>query len=151
MTRLMHQRSRQTQGEEGFFTIWVLGLCVCILLVGGLGVDLWRGFAERRDMAAMADAAAIAGASQLDLEAFGQTPSVLRLDPALARQRATEYLAAEASKSGFEFTAVDIGVDEETIEVSVSRELDLSLTKILVPQEAITVNAIGAAEARVAE
>ena len=49
--------------ERGTVTLWVLGLCVSIMFRGGLGVDLWRGVAVRRELSAVADAAASAGAN----------------------------------------------------------------------------------------
>ncbi|MGH9030897.1 MAG: pilus assembly protein TadG-related protein, partial [Acidimicrobiia bacterium] len=47
-------------------TVWMLGLCLMLLLLGGISLDLWRAFSERRALASAADAAAIAGASALD-------------------------------------------------------------------------------------
>ena len=47
-------------------TLWVLGLTVAVMFLGGLGLDLWRAIAVRREVSVMADAAATAGANGLD-------------------------------------------------------------------------------------
>ena len=49
--------------EHGTITLWILGLCLMLFLLGGISLDLWRSFSERRALAATADAAALAGAS----------------------------------------------------------------------------------------
>ena len=49
--------------ESGTITLWMLGLCLMLFLLGGISLDLWRAFSERRSLAASADAAAVAGAS----------------------------------------------------------------------------------------
>jgi Flp pilus assembly protein TadG len=55
--------------ERGWMTLWFLGLCVMLLFVGGLSLDLWHAFSERRSLAAAADAGARAGASMIDEQA----------------------------------------------------------------------------------
>jgi Flp pilus assembly protein TadG len=56
--------------EAGTITLWMLGLCLMLFLLGGISLDLWRAFSERRSLAATADAAAVAGASALDEAAY---------------------------------------------------------------------------------
>ena len=51
-------------------TLWVLGLAVAVLFLGGIGLDFWRAVAVRREVSVMADAAATAGANGLDESAF---------------------------------------------------------------------------------
>jgi Flp pilus assembly protein TadG len=78
------------RSERGTVTIWVLGLCVMMLLLGGLSLDLWRAYSERRALASAADAAAVAGAAAIDLDAFRANNDVrLRPDQAEARARAS--------------------------------------------------------------
>jgi Flp pilus assembly protein TadG len=78
--------------QRGSITIWMLGLCVMMLLLGGLSLDLWRAFSERRALASATDAAAVAGASAIDIDAFRDTNTV-RLDPQVATERAHASLA----------------------------------------------------------
>ena len=58
--------SAPTATERGTITLWLLGLCLMLFALGGISLDLWRSFSERRALAATADAAALAGASAID-------------------------------------------------------------------------------------
>lgn len=60
----------------------MLGLGVAILLLGGISFDLWRLIGERRELSALADSAAIAATSGIDVEYF-RVHGVSRLDPTL--------------------------------------------------------------------
>ncbi|MFI5372728.1 MAG: pilus assembly protein TadG-related protein, partial [Candidatus Eisenbacteria bacterium] len=51
------------RGSQGTVTLWLLGLCLLLFALGGISLDLWRSFSERRALVATADAAALAGAS----------------------------------------------------------------------------------------
>src|SRR5438128_12171130 len=45
------RRPRPTKSrvdEHGTTTLWVLGLCISLLFLGGLSLDLWRAVADRR-------------------------------------------------------------------------------------------------------
>ena len=44
--------------ERGSVTFWMLGLAIALLTVGVLSVDLWALIGERRELTAVADAAA---------------------------------------------------------------------------------------------
>lgn len=137
--------------EAGFFTIWVLGLCLCLFFIGGLSLDLWRGFTERRQVAAIVDAAATAGASQIDLAAFRQTPSVVRLDTAQARTRAIDYLDDAATEAGLTLQDVDVRVNDERIIVQAGTRLDLTLTRVFAPTDTFDIRVRSAAEPRLAQ
>lgn len=80
-----------TSSQAGSVTIWGIGLTLVIGAFAGLVIDTWRVFAERQDLAGMADAAAIAGATAVDLDHLNLTGEVV-LDAGLAEQRALEYL-----------------------------------------------------------
>ncbi len=64
---------RMRKSERGSVTIWMLGLSVLLLLFGGLALDFWRGLALQRELAAVADSAAIAAASGIDEEYYRAT------------------------------------------------------------------------------
>jgi Flp pilus assembly protein TadG len=128
---------RQARSDGGFVTVWILGLCVTLLFLGGISLDLWRAFSARRALAAVADAAAVAGASALDLtqhDAHGR----LMLDPGQARQRALDSLAAQG-ESAFgepEMTGEPrIDVTPERITVTVTGEVPYTLLKIFLADE----------------
>ncbi|MCU1427272.1 MAG: hypothetical protein JWL83_1272 [Actinomycetia bacterium] len=82
------------RNERGTITLWVLGLCLCVLFLGGMSLDLWRGIAVRRDLQSMADGAAIAGADGLDEQSLRSGGA--DLDAALVRRLAAENLAAQS-------------------------------------------------------
>lgn len=116
--------------EEGTITLWALGLCVMLLFIGGLSLDLWRVFSERRALAGIVDAASIAGASGIDEETFRQTGEI-RLDPQRAEDLALANLAAQADDGSL----VRAGVSATPEEVSVRAEgsVQLTLLRVLMP------------------
>lgn len=124
------ERLRGPDGEAGTIVLWLLGLCVILLFVGGLSLDLWRVLADRRALAGIADAASIAGASALDESAFRTQGEVL-LDPADARQRALESIGAQADRAGIEAAAADASAERITVVLEGSTEL--TLLRVLMP------------------
>ena len=66
--------------ERGSVVLFLLGLGVALLLLGGIALDLWRLVGERRELASLADAAALAATSGIDIGAFRQS-GVLQLEP----------------------------------------------------------------------
>jgi Flp pilus assembly protein TadG len=126
--------------ESGTITLWMLGLCLMLFLLGGISLDLWRAFSERRTLAATADAAAIAGASALDEAAYRSTGAV-RLVPADAQRRARASLADQLDRRALRDARVD--ATEDTVIVTVGGSVDFSLLQIVAPGDefAITVHA----------
>ncbi len=119
---------RRSRDEQGTITLWLLGLCVCVLFLGGISLDLWRAFAARRALAEMADAAALAGASGLDQRAL--RAGELRLAPAEAERLARANLASRPLPASLEH--VQVRADEETVEVAAAGSVDLTLLRIFV-------------------
>ena len=95
MTR--RRRNIGARRESGTITLWLLGLCLMLFLLGGISLDLWRAFSERRSLAATADAAAVAGASALDEAAYRNSGAV-RLVPVDAQRRARASLADQGNE-----------------------------------------------------
>lgn len=126
--------------ESGTTTLWMLGLCLMLFLLGGISLDLWRAFSERRSLAATADAAAVAGASALD-EAAYRSNGAVRLVPADARRRAQASLAEQLDRRALRDARVD-ATDEE-VTVVVGGSVGFSLLQIAAPGDefAITVRA----------
>jgi Flp pilus assembly protein TadG len=126
--------------EAGTTTLWMLGLCLMLFLLGGVSLDLWRAFSERRSLAATADAAAVAGASALDEAAYRSTGAV-RLVPADARHRAQVSLADQLDRRALRDARVKATEDEVTVVVGGS--IAFSLLQIAAPGDefAITVRA----------
>ena len=99
--------------ERGTVTLWVLGLCVGLMFLAGLSLDLWRAVAVRRELAAMADASATAGANGLDESSL--RAGRVELDPARARTFADSALAAYAGSRRLDATRVDITTGRITV------------------------------------
>jgi len=131
---------RSARRESGTITMWMLGLCVMLFLLGGIRLDLWRAFSERRSLAATADAAAVAGASALD-EAAYRSSAAVRLVPADARRRAQASLAEQLDRRALRDARVE--ATEEAVTVTVDGSVDFSLLQIAAPGDefAITVRA----------
>lgn len=121
---------RHGRRESGTITMWMLGLCVMLFLLGGISLDLWRAFSERRSLAASADAAAVAGASALD-EAAYRSSGVVRLVPADAQRRAQASLAEQLDRRALRDSRVD--ATEAEVTVTVGGSVDFSLLQIVAP------------------
>lgn len=118
--------------ERGSVTIWILGLCIGLLFLGGLSVDLWRAFTERRVLAGMADGAAVAAASALDENSFRASGDIL-LDPPAASDRAMAYLVGHPEWSSDVSAAIDPLPSSVTVELQ--RTVEFTLVRVLLPTE----------------
>jgi Flp pilus assembly protein TadG len=116
--------------ESGTITMWMLGLCVMLFLLGGISLDLWRAFSERRSLAGTVDAAAVAGASALDETAYRSSGTV-RLVPADAQRRAQASLADQLDRRALRDARVE--ATEEAVTVTVDGSVDFSLLQIVAP------------------
>jgi hypothetical protein len=128
--------------ERGTVTLWVLGLCVAVLFLGGLSLDLWRAVGDRRELAGMADAAASAGANGLDENAL--RAGRLRLDPvrveALARATLDQFPHARV------LDRVDIRVEGIRVVVTLRDHVNFSLLGVFMPGRQFTVEVAAAAQ-----
>jgi len=133
--------SGSATGEVGTTTIWMLGLCLMLFLLGGISLDLWRAFSERRALAAAADAAAVAGAAALDEQAYRES-GVVRLLPADAERLAARSLAGQVDRRAMRGSR--IAADEGRVVVEVQGSVDFSLLSLLSPGDRfeITVEAV---------
>jgi hypothetical protein len=117
----------QRPRERGTTTFWILGLCVMLFVLGGISLDLWRSFSERRALAADADAAALAGAS-IDEDVYRWTGSVV-LAPAEAETRARASIARQLDRRALR--SVDVFATRDTVTVVLHGHVDLSLLQLL--------------------
>lgn len=132
--------------EHGTITLWMLGLCLVTLFIGGVSFDLWRAFSERRALAGMADAAAVAGASGVDTDHFRSTGEV-RLDPDLGEALAWDNLKRQTDDRSL----VDANVAATATEVTVQTKgrVRFTLLRIFLSGAApFTVTATATAEPR---
>lgn len=144
-------RSRHAE-EEGMVVLWLLGIGISILMLGGLSVDLWRVFSDRRALVGVADAAAFAGASGLDLDAF-RSGSGIRLDPAAANDLAYASLRSQADTPGLDLASappvVTVAPDGSSVTVRLRGRVELTLLRLMAPgRDAIDVEVTSTAEPR---
>jgi Flp pilus assembly protein TadG len=118
------------RAESGTITLWLLGLCLVLFALGGVSLDLWRAFSERRALAATADAAALAGASAIDEDRYRTSGAVL-LDPALAEIRARAHIVQQLDRAALR--SVTVYADTEAVTVVVLGNVGFTLLGVLAP------------------
>ena len=131
--------------ERGTVTLWVLGLCVAIMFLGGIGLDLWRAIAVRRELSAMADAAATAAANGVDEAAL--RAGTVHLDEARARELAYGSLATSPRAAALDAQDVDVANDRVT--VVLRDNVPFSLLRIFMGGDRFEVRVQATAEPRV--
>jgi hypothetical protein len=108
-----------------------------LMVLGGLSIDLWRVLAERRLLAATADAAAVAAVSAIDLSLY-RDPAVVptavdqpvRLDPVLAEQRALESIRRSGAQLSDD-PRIDLEDGDTRIVVRVENRIEFGLLRLL--------------------
>ena len=87
----------------------VLGMTMVVLAVAGLAIDGTRAFLVRRTLQSAADAAALAGAGEIDrVNYYVSSGRRIRLDPHAARRAAARWLALRALQTD---ASVDASID----------------------------------------
>jgi len=128
--------------ERGTITLWVLGLAISLMFLGGLSLALWRAVADRRELSSMADTAATAAANGIDLEAL--RAGTLRLDPERARAIALASLAEDPNHDALD--AIDIEIDGNRVTVSLRDHVRFSLLGIFMHGQSFEVQVHASAE-----
>jgi Flp pilus assembly protein TadG len=131
--------------ESGTVTLWLLGVCLLLFALGGISVDLWRGFSSRRSLSNAADAAALAGASAINEEAYRQQ-GVVELDPETAESRARAHLARQLDAGALR--GAEVHADRTGVTVVVRGELAFTLLAVLHPRGALPVRVTAIASPR---
>jgi uncharacterized membrane protein len=122
-------------------TIWVLGLAMLLLLFGGLALDYWRALALQRELASVADSAAVAAASGIDEETYRLGGEVV-LEPGRARSLANAAVAWQK----IDVLAINVVVNPGSVSVTLTAEVELGLRGVFVGQDApVTVRATATA------
>ncbi len=114
--------------EGGTVTLWILGLCLVLFALGGMSLDLWRAFSERRALAAAADAAALTGASAIDEARYRASGEVV-LRPIEAETRARASTDRQLDQSAAR--RIDVHATTDSITVVVHGEVKFTLLGIL--------------------
>ena len=128
--------SRRLVREEAGFSapVMVLIMAMMVLFIGGISIDLWRVIADHREVSGLADGAAVAGATAVDISAFEADPSAPpRLDPGLARQRVCDYMRQHEGVTACPSDTLQIGFapDLSAVTVSFQRDVDLTFLRIV--------------------
>jgi uncharacterized membrane protein len=121
-------RGQAVDQERGSVTFFLLGCCLLVLALGGLSLDLWRAFSERRAVASTADAAALAAASAIDEAVYRSTAAVV-LVPERAQARAQASLRAQLDTASVRSAQITIVGDRAT--VTVRAHVDFTLLRLL--------------------
>jgi hypothetical protein len=116
-----------------------------MLFIGGIALDLWRAFSERRALAGIADGAAVAGANGVDVPHFRSTTRV-RLDPVLAEQLANANLAGQLDNRSL--VAADVSATPDAVAVTVTGQVDFTLLRVLMGGDEFDVTVQATAEPR---
>jgi Flp pilus assembly protein TadG len=104
--------------EGGQVAVLVVVMALGLMAMAGLVADGGSLFAARRNLQALADGAARAGAMAIDVGEFRSSGgTVVRLDPAAARRRAEAYLGT----TGFGGSA-QVEADQQTVTVRVMEQ-----------------------------
>ena len=138
----LRQANKRRKEERGTITLWVLGLCISLLFLGGLSLDLWRAVADRRRLSSMAESAATAAANGVDVEAL--RAGVLRLDPVRARAIALTSLEGDAHVRVLD--AIDVEVVGNRVTVSLRDHVDFSLLGVFMGGQRFDVQVHASAE-----
>ena len=131
---------RRLRDDEGQVLVMVALMMVGVVSVVGLVADGGLVFAQRRDLQNVADAAAAAGAMQIDEVEYRSTGEVI-LDEQLARDAAAAYLDAEG---GLDYV---VNVLPDRVEVSVSRQATTGFLRVI-GIDGVEVSASASAEPR---
>jgi Flp pilus assembly protein TadG len=123
-------------------TLWILGLTISIMFLGGIGVDLWRAIAVRREVSTMADAAASAGANGLDESAL--RGGTLSLDASRVRQLVDAELAEYPGSP--KLIAEEVTVVGAQVNVTLRENVPFSLLGIFMGRGKFVVQASATAQ-----
>jgi Flp pilus assembly protein TadG len=123
--------------DRGSITVWMLGLSLLILVFGGLALDYWRALAWQRELASVADSAAIAAASGIDEEAYRSTGELV-----LDSERSTTLALDAVAWQDVDLVTTEVDVSLDSVTVTLIGEVELGLLGVFVDQsEPLTVRA----------
>jgi uncharacterized membrane protein len=116
-------------GERGAASVVIIGALLIGLAFVGLAVDGARMFTARRDLQNVADAAALAGAGEVDEVVYRDTGGDrVVLDATRARAAVDRVLAASGLPAG---TAVAVQVEPDRVRVNVERPVPTTFLRIV--------------------
>jgi hypothetical protein len=115
--------------ERGQAAVFLIGTLVLAVAFVGVAVDGARLFTARRDLSAVADSAALAGASAIDEQAYRASRGTqLRLDPERARAAAVAILEGANLPRD---TQVQISSTAGAVDVRISRPVPAVFLRVV--------------------
>ncbi|MGH8926267.1 MAG: pilus assembly protein TadG-related protein [Acidimicrobiia bacterium] len=118
-------------GEKGSVPIWFLGLGFCVLMLGAMSAELWRIMGERQELVAMADGAALAAASAIDLDIYREQ-GIPVLDPTEASSLALAVIAQSSGSADLSAPPLIIIADGgASVRVELRRQVPFGLIRFL--------------------
>jgi Flp pilus assembly protein TadG len=144
--RLRYASGRRTPrarlaGEHGSVLITGLLLSLALIMVIGAAVDIGHAFLVKRQLASIADDAALSGSQAVGLQALHE--GRLQVDPGQARSEAQQTIAANPSVTG----QVSATTGSVTVTVTVTRHVPTILLG-LVGLHTLTITAHASAAPR---
>ena len=130
-----HASGRPLHDERGAVILWSLGLLLLLFFAGGLALDLWRVLSQHGTLTGIADKAAVAGATEIDLDALYRND--LELVPDEAIDTAVAFARAQPEWESSSMTVTGSAV-KSSVTVLVTGRVDLSLMQMFVPPQGIT-------------
>ena len=118
------------ESDQGSVTIWVLGLALLLLVFGGLALDYWRALALQRELASVADSAAVAAASGIDEEVYRSSGTVV-----LSPERSAALADAAIAWQGLEISSVSVDADADSVTIILTAQVELGLLGVFVDQD----------------
>lgn len=132
---------RRLVSQSGQMSILALGLAMLLFAVAGVAVDGTRAFLFRRSLQNAADASALAGAGEVDVDAYYETAGrEVILEPLAARRAALEWLARRSLPA-----QAAIAADPNGLRVRLKGRIDTSFLA-LIGMQSIEIAAEAAAE-----
>lgn len=113
--------------ECGYASILVLGFALIAIAVTGVAIDGTRAFLFRRSLQNSADAAALAGASEIDRRMYYESEGrAVTIDPQRAEARAAEWL----QRRGIGASA-GISTTDRSVRVVLRAELEMTFLRVI--------------------
>jgi Flp pilus assembly protein TadG len=103
-----------------------------MLFVGGISIDLWRAFSERRALAGVVDAAAVAGASGIDTDLYRSSGQV-RLDAARSEALAWDNLRRQQDTRSL--VDATVAATPQNVTVTAIGRVDFTLLRVFLSRE----------------
>ena len=100
-------------------------------MLGAMSAELWRIMGERQELVAMADGAALAAASAIDLEIYRQQ-GVAVLDPADASSLALAVISQSSGAAQLSAPPIiEVADDGSSVRVELKRHVPFGLIRFL--------------------